>query len=234
MIRLDKFLCDIGVGTRSEVKKKIQKGFIKVNGNLVLKPDFKVQEDFDMITYQNVILKYQNFYYYMFHKPAGILTATHDQKEKVVMDYLKDAPGKNLSPVGRLDKDSEGLLLITNDGELAHKLLAPKNEIPKTYYLRLKYEFTEEQENELYSGVDIGEKSICKAVAVKKISIKEIEITICEGKFHQVKRMLHAVKNEVQYLKRISFSSLYLDSNLPLGSWRLLTDKEIEELKKDL
>lgn len=230
-MRLDRFLCEHNIGTRSEVKKLIQKGFVTVNSTVVHKPDFKVDEQCDIVEYNGNLLKYTPFQYYMFNKPSGVITANHDKSDSVVMDFLENASGRNLSPVGRLDKDAEGFLLITNDGDLSHKLIAPKYKIPKTYFLKLKEPFTDLQAENLLDGVDIGEKNICKAVSVRKIDTREIKITVCQGKFHQVKRMLFAVGNEVQYLKRTNFANVELDSDLPVGTWRALTDLEIKTLK---
>lgn len=160
-MRLDRFLCETGEGSRSQVKEWIKKGQVQVNDVVIKKPEFKVDEKNDSICCQGRLLTYEKFVYYMLNKPAGMVTAHQDSLSPAVMELLKEAPGRNLFPAGRLDKDSEGLLLITNDGLLAHQLLAPKSHVPKTYFLRLKEPFTKEQQEALLSGVDIGEKKIC-------------------------------------------------------------------------
>ena len=176
-------------------------------------------------------VSYQKFYYYMLNKPAGVVSATTDQHDKTVLDLLKDAYGKDLFPVGRLDKDTEGLLLITNDGELSHNLLSPKKHVDKTYLVKTKEMVTLDMASALEQGVDIGEEKLTLPAKVKILKEKEIELSITEGKFHQVKRMLKAVGNEVIYLKRLSMGSLLLDESLKCGEYRSLTDAEILELK---
>ncbi len=234
MMRLDKFLCDNNIGTRSNVKDLIKKGLVQINGKVIKQPEYKVDEINDVVICQGKTLNYQQYFYYMLNKPNGYVTAHHDNLSPTVMDLLKEACGKNLSPVGRLDKDTEGLLLITNDGDLNHKLLSPKSHVPKTYYIKLRDEFNEEQAVVLKSGVDIGEKHPCMPAEVESVNEFTILLTIHEGKFHQVKRMLQAVNNEVVYLKRINFGSLTLDNNLKSGEYRQLTEEEIQILRKDV
>lgn len=245
MIRIDKFLCDNNIGTRSQVKDMIKKGLVSVNDTVIKQPEFKVNEAADKVICQGVAINYQEFYYYMLNKPGGYVTAHQDNLNPTVMSLLKNATGKDLSPVGRLDKDTEGLLLITNDGELNHKLLAPKSHVPKTYYAELRDAFTEEQAMKLKNGVDIGEKHPCmpaESIAVdfnkdtkdRHGGVSAILLTIHEGKFHQVKRMLQVVGNEVVYLKRVQFGSLKLDDELTLGEYRTLTEQEIKFLYEDV
>lgn len=228
--RLDKFLCDLNIGTRSQVKSFIQKGMITVNNEIVKKPDFKVSEN-DIVSYQGQSLSSEEYAYYMLHKPAGIISATEDKIHQTVLDYFKDEPCKNLYPVGRLDKDTEGLLLITNDGELGHRLLSPKHHIPKTYYVKLLKVINSDDLSRLEEGIDIGEKRVTLPAKIQLITDKTLYITITEGKFHQIKRMFEAVDNKVQYLKRISMGELSLDDTLPLGQYRKLTAEEISYLK---
>jgi 16S rRNA pseudouridine516 synthase len=169
----------------------------------------------------------------MLHKPQGVVTATQDNHDKTVMELLdSDIRRRDLFPVGRLDKDTEGLLMITNDGELAHMLLSPKRHVDKTYQVHLEENITEEALIQLTQGVDIGEDQLTLPAKAVKIDDKVIHLTIQEGKFHQVKRMLKAVNNEVIYLKRLTFGSLTLDESLPFGSYRPLTDDEIIQLRK--
>lgn len=235
MMRLDRFLCELNIGSRSQVKTWIKKGMVCVNEAKITSPEFKVNEEADCVIFNGQKLLYQSFYYYILNKPAGVVTSTEDPQNETVMSLLKDAPCKDLFPVGRLDKDTEGLLLITNDGPLAHALLAPKSHVDKTYYMTLAFPFTNEQKEALEKGVDIGEKHPCFPAQVKKLTESSIELTIHEGKFHQVKRMLKAVGNEVTYLKRTSFGSLFLDeATLSKGSYRSLSSEEIALLKKDV
>ena len=228
--RLDKFLCDLNIGTRSQVKTFIQKGLVTVNGEIIKKPECKVS-DTDTVFYQGQALSGEQYAYYMLHKPAGIISATEDKFQTTVLEYFKEEPCKNLYPVGRLDKDTEGLLLITNDGELGHRLLSPRHHIPKTYYVELEHSVTESEIALLETGVDIGEKNVTLPAKIEIIDEKTLYITITEGKFHQIKRMFEAVDNKVIYLKRISMGNLALDDALPKGHYRRLTIEEITYLK---
>ena len=232
MIRLDKFLCEMEMGTRSKVKDLIKKGMVTVDGEVIKKAEYKFDESKAKVYVKEKEVAYQKFYYYMLHKPAGVVSATVDNHDRTVMELLKDAPGKDLFPVGRLDKDTEGLLLITNDGELSHNLLSPKKHVDKTYLVETKESITEKMMQELEKGVDIGEDKPTMPAKVNLVEEKKLELTIREGKFHQVKRMLQAVENEVVYLKRLSMGSLVLDEKLGLGEFRCLTNQEIEDLKK--
>lgn len=231
MIRLDKFLCEAKAGSRSTVKEMIKKGMVSVNGETVKKADFKVDETIAVVKLNEKRICYQQYYYYMLHKPAGMVSATMDRQEKTVLDLFREVPGRDLFPVGRLDKDTEGLLLITNDGELAHKLLSPQKHVEKTYLVKTAAEVTMEMAVMLEKGVDIGEEKVTLPAKVKILDTKEICLTITEGKFHQVKRMLKAVGNEVVFLKRLSMGSLHLDAALKQGEFRPLTEKEVEDLQ---
>ncbi len=228
--RLDKFLCDLNIGSRSQVKTFIQKGLVTVNDEIIKKPEHKVSDN-DTVSYQGQILSGDAYAYYMLHKPSGIISATEDKVQATVLDYFKDEPCKNLYPVGRLDKDTEGLLLITNDGELGHRLLSPRHHIPKTYYAELQHSVSEENILLLEEGIDIGEKKLTLPAKIQTINENTLYITITEGKFHQIKRMFEAVDNKVLYLKRICMGELSLDANLPKGQYRRLTPDEIAYLK---
>lgn len=230
MKRLDKFLCDKNIGTRSQVKGWIQKGLVLVNGEVIKKPETKISDE-DMVCFQGKELSAEEFSYYMFHKPAGIISATEDKWQETVLDYFKEEPCKGLYPVGRLDKDTEGLLLITNDGELGHRLLSPRHHIEKTYYVILEHMISPEEIKEVENGVDIGEKRLTLPAKIEMLDGKTVYITIIEGKFHQVKRMFEAVDNKVVYLKRISMGNLRLDEELELGEYRKLKQDEIDYLK---
>lgn len=231
-MRLDKFLCDCNRGTRSQIKKDIKSGFVTINGEKALKPEQYVDENEDRVFYKGQLCVYEKFVYYMLHKPAGVVSATEDKQERTVIDLLGETKRGDLFPVGRLDKDTEGLLLITNDGALAHELLSPVKHVEKEYECRLAYPFDDMQKIQLEQGVDIGEKALTKPAAVRILDEKKIMLTITEGKFHQVKRMLNAVGNEVVYLKRLRMGQLTLDEELPKGSFRRLTEEETEKLRK--
>ena len=232
MIRLDKYLCEMEAGTRSEVKAFIKKGRVTVNGETAKAPEQKVDETRDTVTLDGHSFSYQKYFYYMLHKPAGVVTAVRDHHDQTVLDLLVDAPGKDLSPVGRLDKDTEGLLLITNDGALSHRLLSPVKHVPKTYLVHTKKPVTSQMCEKLEAGVEIGDETPTAPAKAKLLSDTDcgLLLTITEGRFHQVKRMLQAVGNEVVYLKRLSMGALVLDETLSKGSWRALTEEEKAQL----
>lgn len=231
MMRLDKFLVSLEIGSRSQVKAIVKKGQITVNHQVCRDAETKIDENNDQIAYMGEILNYTEYQYYMLHKPQGVVTATQDNHDRTVMDLLGQVPGKDLFPVGRLDKDTEGLLLITNDGALAHALLSPKKHVNKTYRVRCKEVLRQEDAFRLEQGVDIGDDKPTLPAKVELLSDRELLLTIHEGRFHQVKRMLQAVGNEVIYLKRETFGSLMLDEELELGEYRKLTSEEIAALK---
>ena len=236
MMRLDKYLCETGFGTRSQVKDLLKKGQVMVNGEVVKKPELKINETTDQILCQGKKASYQKNIYLMLHKPAGVESATEDNREKTVLDLVRPEDRKNgLFPVGRLDKDTEGLLLLTDDGELAHRLLSPKKHVDKTYYAKIDGQVTEEHVKQFREGLDIGdEKKTLPAVLTILLSgpVSEIEVTIHEGRFHQIKRMFEAVGCKVTYLKRLSMGSLVLDETLPPEEYRPLTEAELEGLTK--
>lgn len=233
MMRLDKMLCELQVGSRSQVKEYIKKGMVTVDGAVAKKPEQKVDEQAD-ITFQGKQLSYAAYEYYLLHKPAGCVSATTDRHCKTVLDYITDRRRNDLFPVGRLDKDTEGLLLITNDGALAHDLLSPKKHVAKTYYARVRGPVTEEHRKQFAAGVDIGDEKPtlpAELVILKTGEESEIELTISEGRFHQVKRMFEAVGCTVTYLKRLSMGGLTLDETLAPGAYRPLTEEELRLLK---
>lgn len=233
MIRLDKYLADMGVGTRTEAKKYIRQGKVKIDGLIVKSPEEKVDIENQEVSYLDQLVGYDTFEYYMLNKPAGVISATTDVKEKTVIDLITDKKRKDLFPVGRLDKDTEGLLLITNDGELAHRLLSPKKHVDKVYYAKVKGIVTEADVKVFAEGVSLGQGEMAKPAVLEIIAsdeISEIKLTIQEGKFHQVKRMFLSLGKEVIYLKRLSMGTLVLDENLPLGGYRPLKAEELEQL----
>ena len=221
------------------MKKLIKSGRVFVNDIPVKKPEQKVNTD-DIVIVDGERITYVQYEYYMLNKPAGYVSATVDKEYPTVVSLIKDSKKEDLFPVGRLDKDTEGLLLITNDGELAHNLLSPKKHVWKTYLVKAEGEVTEEDVKRLEEGVDIGEEKITLPAKVSGVTYETISdisytwlhLTIREGKFHQVKRMLAAVGNPVVYLKRETMGSLKLDEGLALGEYRQLTPEEVEELKK--
>ncbi len=215
-MRLDRFLVECGIGSRKEVKKLISENLIKVNGSYNISAKDNINEYSDIVEFNGERLEYKEFRYYIMNKKAGYITATEDTREVTVMDLLPEwVIKKDLAPVGRLDKDTEGLLLFTNDGKLNHRLLSPKNHVEKTYYVEIENSLSQEDILKLEEGVDIG-NYITLPAKIEKISDTKIYLTIKEGKFHQVKRMLEAVDNKVYYLQRISFAKLKLNG-LALG-----------------
>ena len=249
-VRLDKFLADAGKGTRSEVKKFIQKGQVQVNGAPAKKPELKVDPEKDTVILSGETVGVApEFVYYLLNKPAGCVSATEDRNDRTVMEYVP-SDRKGIFPVGRLDKDTEGLLLITDDGMLAHELLAPGKHVDKTYFVRVEGKLTVEKIEKLENG---GEKKLTMPAKVEIVGgswegagepepgrvrrenlpevYTELHLTIHEGKFHQVKRMMEAVGTPVIYLKRISMGPLTLPDDLKKGECRSLTDEELRKLK---
>ena len=233
--RLDKFLADAGLGTRSEVKRMLKGGLVSVNGATVKDPAMKIDAGSDAIEYRGERVAFEEHRYYMLNKPDGVVSATEDRNEPTVLSLLKDVNTKDLFPVGRLDKDTEGLLLITDDGELAHKLLSPKFHVDKTYHVTAEGIITDDDIRRLEEGMDIGEKALTLPAKAEMIGsgqdVSEVLLTIHEGKFHQVKRMFEVIGKPVVHLKRISFGSLKLDEKLAPGEFRRLADEEIKALK---
>lgn len=222
------------VGSRSECKAYIRKGRVKVNNVVVNDSNTKVNKE-DLVTFDDNLVSYERYSYYMLNKPAGVVSATRDNHSDTVLDLIKDKKHKDLFPVGRLDKDTEGLLLISNDGELAHRLLSPKRHVDKVYYAKVKGIVSEEDIDAFAKGVIIGDNYTTLPASLHIITsaeYSEIELTIREGKFHQVKQMFEAVGKEVIYLKRLSMGSLILDPKLKLGEYRFLTEDEIAILKE--
>lgn len=238
-MRLDKFLANSGIGTRKEVKEILKRGKISVNGIFIKDGRIHINEKKDIIKYEDKVVGYKPFVYIMMNKPAGVVSATEDNHHKTVIDLLNDKYRTyDIFPVGRLDIDTEGLLLLTNDGVLSHNLLSPKKHVSKKYYVKIAKPLSENDVKILENGIKLEENFITKKAKVEIISEDSCEnddnqvyITIYEGKFHQVKRMFKAVNNEVLYLKRVKMGNLSLDENLKLGEYRELTGKDLDELK---
>lgn len=229
-MRLDRFLCEMNIGTRSQVKEAIKRGDVAVNAYVVKVPEMKIDERKDRVSFRGKDLLFEKHVYYMLNKPAGVVSATKDNTADTVLSLLGPQTAKDLFPVGRLDKDTEGLLIITNDGELAHRLLSPKKHVEKTYLVKTAAPVSALDVSRLEAGVDIGDEKPTAPAKAEILSDGEILLTIHEGRFHQVKRMLRAVDNEVLFLKRIRFGGLSLDESLKPGDNRKLTDQEVKLL----
>lgn len=235
-MRIDKLLANLGYGSRKEVKQLLKSGAVKVNDMVVKDAKQHIDPDKETVTLNGEIVEYREFIYLMMNKPPGVLSATEDRAGETVIDLLEiEDQVYEPFPVGRLDKDTEGLLLITNDGQLSHRLLSPKKHVPKTYFAVIGHEVTEEDVKAFAEGVTLDDGYMTKPGDLKIIKSgihSDIELTITEGKFHQVKRMFEAVGKKVIYLQRISMGPLSLDETLELGEYRELTDEEIELLRE--
>nr|WP_263325374.1 pseudouridine synthase [Neobacillus sp. Marseille-Q6967] len=235
-MRIDKMLANLGYGSRKEVKQLLKSGAVKIDDVVVKDPKQHVDTNNQSITLNGEVVEYREFIYLMMNKPQGVLSATEDNRDETVIDLLElEDQVYEPFPVGRLDKDTEGLLLITNDGQLAHRLLSPKKHVPKTYFAVIEGEVTEEDVIAFSKGVTLDDGYETKPGELKILTSgirSDIELTITEGKFHQVKRMFQAVDKRVVYLKRISMGPLPLDESLELGEYRELTDEEVELLKE--
>lgn len=233
-MRLDKFLANSRIGTRKEVKIILKKGKIKVNEKIVKDAKMQVDEIKDDVKLEGEKITYKPFVYIMMNKPSGVISATEDGKHKTVIDLLCEKyKNYKVFPVGRLDIDTEGLLLLTNDGVLAHNLLSPKKHVDKKYYVELKEPLTIEKKKILENGIKLEENFVTKKAKIEiidkdeDIEVNSVFITISEGKFHQVKRMFKFVENEVLYLKRVKMGKLLLPEDLKLGEYRELSEEEM-------
>lgn len=235
-MRIDKLLSHTGYGSRKEVKQLFKSARVTVNDKKVSSGKIHVDPTKDEVFVNDERVNYEEFVYFLLHKPAGVISATEDIKDKTVIDLL--APDDQLRspfPVGRLDKDTEGLLLLTNDGELSHQLLTPKNNVGKTYYAKIDQPVTEEDQIAFQQGVVLDDGYQTKPAELVILSSdvnSEIELTITEGKFHQVKRMFEAVGKRVLYLKRIAMEDWQLDPELKKGEYRRLNEAEITYLQQ--
>ena len=234
-LRIDKLLANMGFGTRKEVKKLLKSGVVKIDDAIVKDPKTQVNPDKQVVTVWGEEVEYKEFIYLMMNKPSGVISATEDDMHETVVDLLEvEDQVFQPFPVGRLDKDTEGLLLLTNDGQLAHQLLSPKKHVPKTYFAVIDGEVTEEDVRAFQQGIvlDDGYETMPAELVILKSGVRsDVEVTIMEGKFHQVKRMFQAVGKRVTYLKRIKMGPLSLDEALELGEYRELTEEEIDLLK---
>lgn len=233
VVRLDKYLADMGTGSRSDLKKAIRDGRAAVNGRPVRDPGSRVA-DTDTVTFDGRPVAYQEYEYYMLNKPAGVISASEDPSQETVVDLLGGMRRRDLFPVGRLDKDTEGLLLISNDGQLAHQLLSPRKHVDKVYLVRVEGRLSGEDVRAFAEGLRVDETLTALPAELRIIAAgdtSEAEVTIREGKFHQIKRMFAALGKEVTYLKRLSMGPLTLDPVLKPGESRRLTAEEIAMLK---
>ncbi len=235
-MRLDKYLADCGIASRSESKKLIKNGFVQVVGVTPLRPETQIDPETAVVTVRGVPVEYREFIYLMLNKPQGYLSATRDGRQPIVLDLVpEEFRHFDLFPAGRLDIDTEGLCLLTNDGQLAHRILSPNRHVPKTYYARIKGKVTPEDIRHFSQGVLLDDGYCTKPAELEVLTYgetSEIELTITEGKFHQVKRMFLAVGKEVTYLKRIRMNRLELDPTLALGEMRELTQEELSQLEE--
>ena len=231
-MRLDKYLSDMGAGTRSELKKEIRKSGVSVDGTVVTDPGFSVSAS-SRVVFRGTVIAYEEFVYYMLNKPAGVISASEDGREETVVGLIPEPKRRDLFPVGRLERDTEGLLIITNDGALSHRLLSPKHHVDKVYYVRVSGILTGNDIELFRDGLVLTDGLECLPADLTILSVSEdeytseAEITIREGKFHQVKRMFSSVGAEVLYLKRLSMGPLVLDPGLAPGESRRLTPDEM-------
>ena len=236
-MRLDKYLSDMGVESRSVLKKEIRKGLVSLNGEVVKDPSVDVDPQHCEIHYKGEAVQYEAFSYYMMNKPIGVLSSTEDRKQKTVLDLITEKHRKDLFPVGRLDKDSEGLLLIMNDGTLAHKLLSPKMHIEKKYLVEIPGKISEEELDRFRQGIQYDTNLVAMPAKARCLSSSEegsqVEVIIMEGKFHQIKKMFLALSPDyvVSKLQRLSMGPLHLDPTLAPGEYRKLREEEIQALK---
>ncbi|KAA9275514.1 pseudouridine synthase [Staphylococcus epidermidis] len=229
-MRLDKFLANMGVGTRLEVKQLLKKGSVKVNQNIVKLPKLHVNPNSDEIMVNDEVVSYIDKVYIMLNKPKGYISATEDELHPTIIDLIPEYAHLNIFPVGRLDKDTEGLLLVTNDGQFNHEVMNPNKHVSKTYEVYSKHPITQFDIDKFKSGIELSDGKLKPAI-LKKVDDYVSHVTIYEGKYHQVKRMFHSIENEVLELKRIKIAQLELDHNLDLGSYRLLTQIDFDNLK---
>ncbi|CCC84667.1 16S pseudouridylate synthase [Paenibacillus polymyxa M1] len=244
--RLDKILTHMGYGSRSDIKKQVKQGMITVNGRTIKDSGLQVHPYQDQIEVNGELVVFREFIYIMLHKPPGVISATEDTRERTVLDLLSvEERHFEPFPVGRLDKDTEGLLLLTNDGKLAHELLSPRRHVPKTYEATVSGHVTEEDILQFTAGVELDDGYVTLPAQLTILRHEQphqadgevtsyISLVIHEGKFHQVKRMFEAIGKKVTYLKRTAMGPLKLDDQLPLGSYRELTSEELASIGRDI
>ena len=225
-MRLDKFFSELKIFSRREIVNELKKGYIKVNNVVVKKADFKIDEERDIITYKDNVIQYKKYIYLMLNKPEGYISATEDLTQKTVLDLIPDNLRKfNLFPVGRLDKDTTGLVILTNDGMSAHNALSPKHHVKKKYLFTVIDPYSNEDKEAIENGITLADGYTTKPCVIERIDATSGFITLTEGKYHEIKRLFGARSNKIIKLERISFSEIYL-GDLPLGQYRHLTEEE--------
>ncbi|PNH24017.1 16S rRNA pseudouridine(516) synthase [Staphylococcus haemolyticus] len=229
-MRLDKFLANMGVGTRTEVKQLLKKGKVTVNTSVEKSPKSYINPTEDIVCVNEKQVEFVNNVYIMLNKPKGYISATHDESNRTVIDLIPEYQHLNIFPVGRLDKDTEGLLLITNDGQFSHDLMSPSKHVSKTYEVISQNPVTKADIDAFKKGIILSDGPV-KPAQLTRINETTSQVTIYEGKYHQVKRMFHAIENEVLELKRLKIANLALDENLKSGEYKLLSDKELKLLQ---
>ena len=235
MIRLDKFFTETATLSRSEANAEIKKGRVTVDGEIIKKPDCKINEQTAKVIYNGQVINYNKYVYIMLNKPSGVVSATEDARQKTVLDLLPQKYKKmGLFPCGRLDKDTLGLVILTNDGISAHKLLAPKKHVSKVYYFECAEELTKHNEHKLEAGILLKDGYVTKPCRIHMKEKNRGYIQLTEGKYHEIKRMFGAVGNKITFLERTNFGALALDPTLQRGEFRELTNLEVEQLIKNL
>lgn len=231
IVRVDKILSELGFGSRQEIKKYVKAGKVRINDNIVKKPEEKLNSEKDKLYFEGIEVEVEEFETFILYKPAGYVCATKDNVHKTVMELI-DSKRKNIVPVGRLDLDTEGILILTNDGALNHRLVSPASHVDKVYYAKFDGALESDAIERTAKGLDIGDGEVSKPAKLEILSDDEVLLTIHEGKFHQVKRMVKALGGEVTYLKRVAFGGLVLDDlKLNKGESRKITEIEMEMLK---
>lgn len=230
--RLDKIIASQGLGSRKEIKEWVKKGKVLLGESVCKTCDIKIDPEQCEIFVMGKKLLYKKFFYILLNKKAGYITATEDKKQKTVLELLpKEYQKLELFPAGRLDKDTEGLLILTNDGQFSHEIMSPRHLVPKTYYAKISGELIENSIALFEKGLSLADGHVCLPAKLEILSESEVLVTISEGKYHQVKRMIAACGGKVEYLKRISIGNLKLDDSLKLGEFRFLSDEEVSMLR---
>lgn len=230
-MRLDKYLADMGIASRKELKQIIRSGRVKINGRAVTVPETKLDPDSDSVSLDGEALGYAKFHYYIMDKPAGVVTATEDKKQNTVLDLVSPEMRRmGLFPVGRLDKDTSGMLLLTDDGDFAHRVISPKSEVNKLYYAKVDGTPDENDVKAFREGIELRDGFKCLPAGLEIIAPGEVLVTVMEGKYHQVKRMLASRGTPVLELRRLSIGKVRLPDNLGPGGYRELSEQELLDI----
>ena len=226
MVRLDKYLADMGKGTRTEVKKYIRSGRVRVDGEVALRPDAKISSD-QIVSLDDQQIIYEQYQYYLMHKPAGVISASEDKRQQTVVDLISERGRRELFPVGRLDKDTTGLIFLTSDGQFAHRLISPKYSVEKVYHVGFQGDLLDDAETLFQQGIHLDDGTVCLPAKLERVDENKCIVTLTEGKYHQVKRMIAAVGGTVISLHRQEIGGISLDPALDRGEIRQLTDNEL-------